>query len=118
MTNEQYQNMLDMLISATRQRKLDWEDNGGHYKALVGDCSIQLAASYDFEVEENVYTLSLFNSKGQKFAAYYSSGSSANENMDYEKLNQLYSTINDSIYRITESENCILSKLDELTRTL
>lgn len=116
MTNEQYQRMLDMLIVATQKRKLDWHESKEYYSVQIGDCAIHLTSDYDYDVGETFYTISLYNSDNQKFADYYISNSSVDDDQEYEKIRNLYESVKDSIYRITESEKNILDNLEELTK--
>lgn len=108
--------MLDMLITATVQRKLGWKYIGEYYTTFIEKCAIKLSSSFDFEVEETTYTLSLFNSDGLKFADYYSS-TSGDDAQECDKIGILYAAVKDSIFRIKESETNILKGLEQLTKT-
>lgn len=113
MTHEQYNSMIEMLISTTLNRKLNWTELDGDYKANIGDCSILLSSDYDYTVNISTYYLKMFNNEGIEFESFsFSKDLNTNE---YQQLDRLYKTIRDIIYKITESENIILKKLQEMS---
>lgn len=69
-----------------------------------------MSTDYDSSVGINEYTLSLYNAKGEKFNSYTYNESS----QEYVILDQLYTSIRDSIYHISESEQDIMDSLGKL----
>lgn len=113
MTQEQYNSMIEMLILATQNRKLNWTELDGDFEANIGGCSILLSSNYDFTVNISTYYLKMFNDKKIEFESY--SFSEDLNTSEYQQLDRLYKTIRDIIYKITESENIILKKLQEMS---
>lgn len=116
MTQQQYNDMVEMLISATKNGKLKWDELTGKFKTKVNNCPISLSYTYDLTINDSVYLLSLSNSSGHQFASYSFSESDAG--ISYKRLEDLYSAIKDSIYHISESENNILNGLKYMTGTI
>ena len=114
MTQEQYKSMIGMLITATLSKKLTWEENEGTFSTSVNGCGIRLWSSYDYSIDTSSYTLQLSNCEGAVFETF---AYSENVNVDeYKQLGNLYNSIRDVNYRISESEKCILDSLKELTK--
>lgn len=113
MTQEQYNSMVEMLILATQNRNLNWTELDGDFKANIGGCSILLSSDYDYTVNISTFYLKMFNNEDIEFESYsFSKDLNANE---YQQLERLYKTIRDVLYKITESENIILKKLQEMS---
>lgn len=114
MTQEQYNSMIAMLITATLSKKLTWEENEGTFSTTVNGCGIGLWSSYDYSIDTSSYTLQLSNSEG---VAFETNTFSENVNLDeYNQLDKLYNTIRDVNYRISASEKCILDGLKKLVK--
>ena len=95
MTHEQYNSMIEMLISTTLNRKLNWTELDGDYKANIGDCSILLSSDYDYTVNISTYYLKMFNNEGIEIESFsFSKDLNTNE---YQQLDRLYKTIRDII---------------------
>lgn len=114
MTQEQYNSMIGMLIAATYDKKIIWEENNDSFSTHVSGCGILLSSSYDYNINLCSFSLQLSNKDGVAFETFtYSEDVNPDE---YNKLNSLYSCIRDVNYRISESEKCILDALKELTK--
>ena len=114
MTQEQYKSMIAMLITATLSKKLTWEENESTFSTSVNGCGIKLCSSYDYSIDTSSYTLQLSNFECVVFETFtYSENVNVEE---YKQLNNLYNSIRDVNYRISESEKCILDSLKELTK--
>jgi len=112
MTTEQYNSMVAMLITATQNKKLIWKSSDEDFCTNIGGCSIWLCSNYDFSVNVSTYNLKLFNKDNVQFENFsYSDDVNADE---YRQLDQLYKSIRDVLYKITESENIILKGLNDL----
>lgn len=106
--------MIAMLIKATLSKKLTWKENEGTFSTSVSGCEIKLWSSYDYSIDTSSYTLQLSNCEDVVFVTYTYS---ENVNVDeYKQLDNLYNSIRDVNYRISESEKCILDALKELTK--
>ena len=112
MTDEQYNKMVGMLITATEKEKLTWTELTNKFYVNVGGCGITLATAY-FDDDTSGYTLSLTNSKGATFASYTVDEYTAPE--QYKQLGKLYALVKDAIYQISKSEKSILDELKKLT---
>lgn len=112
MTNEQYTNMVDMLIFATVKEKIKWIEQNGDFFVDINRCQISLSSSYDISIDSSTYSLSLINIDGIVFETYTFDENSDKEKFD--KLNELYGIIKDKTYKISESENLIINGLEEL----
>lgn len=106
-------NMVVMLRTATIKKKIHWDENGGDFSTKVGGCLIELVSSYDFSVGISSYSLRLYNTENVLFETI--SYSEDVDNEDFQRLNDLYQTIKDVNYKITESEKIILDGLKKLT---
>lgn len=105
-------NMVVMLKTATLKKKIHWEENDGDFSTKVGGCLIELVSYYDFQVGVSSYSLRLYNTENVLFETI--SYSEDVDNDDYQRLNDLYKTIRDVNYKITESEKIILDGLKKL----
>lgn len=106
-------NMVVMLKTATIKKKIHWDENDGDFSTKVGGCLIELVSSYDFSVGISSYSLRLYNTENVLFETI--SYSEDVDNEDFQRLNDLYQTIRDVNYKITESEKIILDGLKKLT---
>ena len=113
MNQSDYLNMVVMLRTATLKKKIHWEENNGDFSTKVGGCLIEIISSYDFQVGISSYSLRLYNTENVLFETISYSEDVDNEN--YQRLNDLYQTIRDVNYKITESEKIILDGLKKLT---
>ena len=64
------------------------------------------------QIGNSSYTLELVNAKGMVFNTY--SVDELSDKSGYERLDELYLLVKDSVYQITESERKILEGLEEL----
>ena len=109
MKEEDYKKMIDMLIQATIMNKIKWAEytnTSGSYTTSVEGCGLKIWPDAS-------YVISLANPDGRVFSTY--SYSEADNSEEYQHLGNLYNAIRDAVYRITESENLILSGLRNLT---
>lgn len=113
MTQEQYKSMVDMLIKATLNRKLSWNEANGDFYTDIDGCALWVCLNYDFTVNISSYILKLFNNDKVEFETFTYTESENHE--EYQQLGKLYNIIRDVLYKITESENTILKKLEKLT---
>ena len=116
MKEEDYKKMIDMLIQATIMNKIKWAEytnTSGSYTTSVEGCGLKIWPDYDIEIDDSSYVISLANPDGRVFSTY--SYSEAYNSEEYQHLGNLYNAIRDAVYRITESENLILSGLRNLT---
>ena len=115
MTDSQYTEMISMLIQATKTRKLSWtwNDTTDEYSCSIGDCSVIISSSINFQMQSESVTLQLYNMNNVKFDSF--TGDSVFETKKYDKLNELYQEVHDSYFRVSESEKMIMDKLHELT---
>lgn len=113
MKPEQYKAMVEMLITATQNRKLSWNEADGDFYTDIDGCTLWICTNYDFSVNSSSYILKLFNDNNVQFETFsYSDEVNSDE---YQQLDLLYNTIRDVLYKITESENAILKRLTILT---
>lgn len=112
MTPEQYKSMVAMLITATKNRKLSWMETNDDFYTDIDGCTLWVCSHYDFNVNVSTYTLKLYNKDNVLFESFtYSEDTNSEE---YQQLDILYNNIRDVLYKITESENTILKKLEKL----
>ena len=50
MKREEYTSMVDMLISATLDKKIKWEEEANSFSTAIGGCKLKLTSSYDFKI--------------------------------------------------------------------
>ena len=112
MLNEQYKEMVSMLISATKGKKLKWSEIQNGFTTRINGCPIELLSYYDSSVGYSGYTLSLSNKNEKQFCSFDKTETIDHE--DYKELDLLYQTIRDSIFHITESEANILDGLKQM----
>lgn len=115
MKEEEYQKMLNMLIEATETKKIVWDEepnSKGAYSTFIGGCPVKIWKDYNFNTDEDSYTLVLANPDGRVFSTYSYSEGDASEY--YKQLSRLYLVISDVVYRISESEKLILDGLKEM----
>ena len=114
MNQQNYDLIVDLLLQATKLEKISWEkiSSKNGFGTNINNCCVTVSTSYDFTIDETSFSLTLSNTKGEEFANYYSSENS--DKNDYAKLRSLYYAVRDVVYRITESENLIISGLKEV----
>ena len=117
MNQQNYNSMVDMLINATKSRKISWQEDvqRNAFYTQINCCKITISSAYEITIDESSYSLSLANPNGDVFCTY--SFSESTDKDEYEKLKTLYSEIRDVVYRITESENLILKGLEKALTT-
>ncbi len=117
MNQQNYNQMVDMLIDATKLQKISWQEDVQHnaFYTQINGCKVTIYSVYEISIDESSYSLSLANPNGEVFYTY--SFSESTDKDEYEKLKKLYSEIRDVVYRITESENLILQGLEEALTT-
>lgn len=114
MNKETYTHMVNMLIKATQQKKIEWQEDKPHnaFFTMINHCAITISSVYDITLEETSYALTLANSHNEVFSTY--SFSDATDEEEYEQLKSLYLAIRDVLYQITESENLIMQGLESM----
>lgn len=114
MNQQNYDLIVDLLLKATKLEKISWEkiSSKNGFGTNINNCCVTVSTSYDFTIDETSFSLTLSNTKGEEFANYYSSENS--DKNEYAKLRSLYYAVRDVVYRITESENLIISGLKEV----
>ena len=117
MNQQNYNQMVDMLIAVTKSKKISWQEDRSHnaFYTQINGCKVTIYSVYEISIDESSYSLSLANPNGEVFYTY--SFSESTDKDEYEKLKKLYSEIRDVVYRITESENLILQGLEEALTT-
>lgn len=113
MNQNDYISMVEMLNTATQEKKIHWEEKDEDFSTIIGGCLIELVPSYDYQVNVSSYSLRLSNKEGVLFETF--SYSEDVDTEEYHRLNELYANIRDVNYKITESENIILDSLKKLT---
>lgn len=116
MNQQNYDLIVDLLLKATKLEKISWEkiSSKNGFGTNINNCWVTVSTSYDFTIDETSFSLTLSNTKGEEFANYYSSENS--DKNEYVKLRSLYYAVRDVVYRITESENLIISGLKEVMK--
>lgn len=116
MNQQNYDLIVDLLLKATKLEKISWEkiSSKNGFGTNINNCWVTVSTSYDFTIDETSFSLTLSNTKGEEFANYYSSENS--DKNEYVKLRSLYYAVRDVVYRITESENLIISGLKEVIK--
>lgn len=114
MNQQNYDLIVDLLLQATKSEKISWEkiSSKNGFGTNINNCCVTVSTSYDFTIDETSFSLTLSNAKGEEFANYYFSENS--DKNEYVKLRSLYYAVRDVVYRITESENLIISGLKEV----
>lgn len=116
MNAENFNKMLNMLIQATKEKKIEWQEITMHapgFLTEVGGCQVKILSDYDLQLEESSYVISLLNPDGRVFSTI--SYSESDDSVEYKIVDELYNTIRDVMYRISESEDLILNSLQKLT---
>lgn len=105
--------MVEMLNTATQEKKIHWEEQNDDFSTKIGGCTVELMPSYDYQANVSSYHLKLYNREDVAFETFsYSDDVDTDE---YQRLNELYANIRDVNYKITESEKIILDSLRALT---
>lgn len=112
MKREEYTSMVDMLISATLDKKIKWEEEANSFSMAIGGCKLKLTSSYDFTVNASSYSLELFNRDGELFETF--SYSEDVDEANFQQLDRLYNVIRDIKLKISESEKYIMEGLKKL----
>lgn len=114
MTNEQYDKMIELLKITTQNEKLEWNYSNptDKFYTYINNCKIELSIHYNTGVQDNIASIELFNQDGLSFATY--SFYSKVDVDDYNQLNDLDDIVRDKFYKITESEDLIISGLEKL----
>lgn len=113
MNQNDYTNMVEMLNTATQEKKIHWDEQNDNFSTIIGGCLIELVSSYDYQANVSSYYLKLYNKDGMLFETF--SYSEDVDTEEYQHLNELYTNIRDVNYKITESEKIILDGLKKLT---
>ena len=82
------------------------------FSTIVNECPIKIYPDYDTFLGCSNYSLALANPQGVVFNTY--SVDELSDKSGYDRLNDLYVIIKDSIYQISESEKKIMDGLDAL----
>lgn len=116
MDNNEYNELLSMLLKATTNNKIEWEylqHSSDRFRAKVGDGYIGLSHTKGTTLSLEYMSLTVYNSSGQSIETY-----SFNEMEDaeqFKKLAKLYYIVNDMVFRITETKSSIFSALRGMT---
>lgn len=115
MIDSQYNDMISMLIQATKSHKLiwSWDEATSEYFCTLGGCGIHISSSVNFEMQSESIVLSLFNKDAVQFDSF--GADSVFDTERYNQLHILYQEIRNSFFKIKESEEIIMNKLRELT---
>ena len=70
MKPEQYKAMVEMLITATQNRKLSWNEADGDFYTDIDGCTLWICTNYDFSVNISSYILKLFNDNNVQFETF------------------------------------------------
>ena len=116
MTNEQYSQLIDMLVESTTKNLLTWSrDNGSaSFYTKVNNCRLELRVFYDVAVKDNKAWLEMYNVDGCPFNKYIFS-----EKVDkgeFDRLSRLNEIVKDKFYKVTESEQRIMQGLNDLLK--
>lgn len=111
---EQYSKMLDMLEQSTQKGLLTWSRgvSGSIFYTMVNGCQIDVEASYDVNLKDHITRLRLYNADGEVFSRQFFMKNFDVD--DYERVFRLYTLVKDKYYKVTESENLIMTGLDQL----
>jgi len=116
MTVKEYNEMISKLKDATDLRMLSWEKKDGNndssFSSTVGKCRLDINSYYDNMIDDDTYSLCLYNEKGEVFRILNYSPS--NNNSQFVELPNLYASVRDSYYHITESEKNIMDTLNSM----
>ena len=113
MNQNDYTNMVEMLNTATQEKKIYWDEQNDNFSTIICGCLIELVSSYDYQANVSSYYLKLYNKDGILFETF--SYSEDVDTEEYQHLNELYTSIRDVNYKITESEKIILDGLKKMT---
>lgn len=114
MTDEQYEKMIELLKTTTQKGKLEWNyyNSADKFYTYVNNCKVELSIHYNAGIQDSVASIELYNQDGLSFATYtFYSKVDIN---DYNLLNELDDIVRDKYYKITESENLIISGLETI----
>lgn len=112
MTEKEYNLMVEKLTLATQAQKLVWKESGKSFSTAINECPITIYPDYDPLLGNSSYSLALANSQGVVFNTY--SIDEISDKSGYDRLDNLYAIIKDSIYQISASEQKILKGLEDL----
>ncbi len=116
MSNTDYSQMIEKLISATQFKNLEWKiedpDFDHTFSCKVGACKVVISSIYDHVIDEDSYILELYNASGQVFKTLRYSLSEG-EGL-YSSLKDLFNEVRSYYYHIPESEKDIMDSLDRL----
>ena len=109
MTETQYNELVSMLIRATKEQKIKWAELQNGYRTQINECPITLRNYYDSSVGFSGYTLLLSNKEGKVFGT--SDKAETIDGDEYNQLDLLFHAVRDSILHITASETSIMNGL-------
>ena len=116
MTNEQYSQMIDMLVESTTKNLLIWgrDNNKVLFYTKVNNCRLELKVFYDVTVKDNKACLEMYNVDGRSFNKYIFSEKV--DNAEFYRLFRLNAIVRDKFYKVTESEQSIMQGLNDLLK--
>lgn len=116
MKTTEFDEMLELLKQATLSGKLEWSHASNSkfsFSTSVNGCTIVISNYYDNVGMTNKAVVEMLNTSGESFKKNVYSQTVKPERYDQVKV--LYDTIKDRYYKISESEQLILSGLRDLT---
>ena len=116
MTNEQYSQMIDMLVESTTKNLLTWnlDKANASFCTKINGCQLDLKVFYDVAVKDNKARLEMYNVDGRSFERFVFS-----EKIDrgeFERLFRLNDIVRDKFFKVTESEQRIMQGLSDLLK--
>lgn len=115
MNDKDYKDMLQMLLQLTEKGKIKWEvgKKANQFKAKIGDGYVEVSHSDDPMLDYQYLTLALLNDLNQRVHVF--SFNDSEEQDEFRQLAKLYNLVNDKVYKITETENSIMSALKDMS---
>ena len=110
MIPEEYKPMIDKIISNTDTRKCSWETTSDSEKFILkaGANSISIFYYESYPDDVPVVALEILNLFGEKVDGIYIK----NEDIDFDKMYQLYTAARRNALKITETISDIMTWLD------
>lgn len=116
MTNEQYSQMIDMLVESTTKNLLTWnrDDSNASFYTKVNNCRLELRVFYDVPLKDNKARFEMYNVDGRSFNRYIFSEKV--DKAEYDRLYRLNEIVKDKFFKVTESEQRIMQGLNDLLK--
>lgn len=112
MIDPKYKEIIDKLISRTRQKKISWEktERDAEFKTVLGSSTVT-TDHWLLETGNMCVDLALWN-RNEDIAGRIAYENNDKEGEDYKSLMELYNLVKDSYYLVDETFDEILSKLN------